>query len=33
MHRSDDAKLRAFVKANEYAIGEPALPSAARASS
>ncbi len=33
MHRSDDATLRAFVKANEYAIGESALPSAVRASS
>lgn len=33
MHRSDDVKLRAFVKANEYSIGEPALPSVARASS
>lgn len=30
LHRSDDEVLRAFVKANEYAIGEP---SAARASS
>jgi phospholipid/cholesterol/gamma-HCH transport system ATP-binding protein len=33
MHRSDDAVLRAFVKANEYSIGEAALPSAAEASS
>ena len=33
MHRSDDATLRAFVKASEYAIGESALPSAAQASS
>ena len=33
MHRSDDVKLRAFVKANEYAIGESALPSTTRASS
>lgn len=33
MHRSDDAVLRSFVKANEYSIGESALPSAAEASS
>ncbi len=32
LHRSNDAVLRAFVKANEYFIGEPSTPSAARAS-
>ncbi len=33
LHTSDDEVLRAFVKANEYFIGEPSTPSAADASS
>lgn len=33
MHQSGDQVLRSFVKANEYAIGEPSLSAAARTSS
>jgi phospholipid/cholesterol/gamma-HCH transport system ATP-binding protein len=33
MHQSRDEVLRSFVKANEYAIGEPSLSAAARTSS